>query len=119
MSGFESSPTPAFLLDLEMLRRVQRAERDLSIRAEADKQRIGIEKLRRTGVLKGDDMLFHGHTDTSATTAASAPATTAEPDSAAARKAVFDALRSGASPDGLDTRFVADYQRSKEALGWR
>ena len=120
MSGFEGA-TPKFMLDLQAQQRAHRAARDIAIREEADRERVRLTRLKASGVLKADDLLFRNldATPATATVPATTTTTTTEPGSATARKEVFDKLRAGGSADGLDPRYVADYAASREALGWK
>ena len=122
MSGFEGA-TPKFMLDLQAQQRAHRAARDIAIREAADLERIKLTRLKASGVIPDNDLLFRNldATTTAATTVSTTTttATVTAPDGAMTRGEVFAKLRAGASPDGLDERFVADYNNSREALGWR
>jgi hypothetical protein len=84
MSGFQGV-APRFM-DIETLRREQREERQARILADADRQCVSLARLRATNVLPANDPIFLGHSEPTATTVEATVTTTAEPDSAAARK---------------------------------
>jgi hypothetical protein len=112
MPGFEDSPTPAFL-DLEKARREQRAERDAAIKQRRDRDNLGIAKLRATGVMAADDLLFRNIATTAAAATPEAPAQTGE----MTRTEAYARLRNGGSREGVPEQFCQDFARTVELLG--
>jgi hypothetical protein len=102
------------VIDLEKLRREQRAERDASIRERQAHDLLSLAKLRATNVLPPDDLLFRqlaGQVMEAAVVAA-APAS---PESGWTRPDVFKHLNSGGSRESLPSEcagFVQDYDNS-------
>lgn len=92
--------------DIERFRTQQRNQREAAIREAADRQSVGIGRLR--GVMPSNDGLF----------GASAAGAPAEPVPMS-RGQAFDLLRAGGSRDGVSAEFLADFEVSKQALGWR
>jgi hypothetical protein len=107
------------VLDLEKLRREQRQERDAAIRERRGRDLVALAKLRASGVIPPDDLLFRELAGQAMAGAIAAVAPVTE-SSEWDRKAVFEHLRSGGSREVVPTEaapFVGDYDASKHIWG--
>ncbi len=93
------------VLDIEHYRTQQRDQREAAIREAADRQSIGIGRLR--GHLPASAGIF----GESAASAGAAPAQMT-------RGQAFDLLRAGGSRAAVSAEHLADFEVSRSALGW-
>lgn len=109
MIGFDPK-LAAVMTDIDVWRRREREGRESSIREQTERMERGAARL--VGHLPPGDAVFGRPV-----------VPVAEPEPAGlSRGAVFAHLRAGGDPAALPKEaepFVADYQMSKQALGWR
>jgi hypothetical protein len=107
------------MVDLELLRRQQRQERDTLIREKQTRDLLALAKLRASGVIPADDLLFRELAGQAMAGAVAAIAPVAE-ESAWDRKAVFKHLNEGGSREAIPSEaapFVTDHDVSRPYWG--
>jgi hypothetical protein len=105
------------VLDLEALRRDQRAEREAAIREKQGRDLVALAKLKASGVFPDNDPLFR---ELAGKAMAAAVAAVAPMTETWDRPKVFAHLREGGSRESLPAEtamYVGDYDASKHIWG--